>query len=172
MVIDCPHCGEPTPLVPFPKRNPVAVVLVIGSIMIAMLVLIAAGATLYLSKSSKTDAAGEAPSANPPPAHTNVPAAAPGQFTGLNDFKVGKVTLKKADGSSLVYAVGTLKNDTSRQRFGVKIQLDLLDAQGAKIGTASDYVQILDPHKDWQFRALVTDAKAAGAKPVAVEEQK
>jgi hypothetical protein len=53
----------------------------------------------------------------------------------------------------LVYAVGTVKNDTARQRFGVKIELDLIDAQDNKIGSASDYIEVLEPGKEWQFNS-------------------
>jgi len=168
MVINCPHCGEPTSLVPLPKRNPLALVLVIGSTLILLLVLLAVGATIYFSKSSKMGGSTEDSSS----IQTNSPAPAAGEFTDLDHFKVSKVTLKKTEGSSLVYAVGTVKNDTARQRFGVKINLDLFDEQDTKIGSASDYVQILDPHKEWRFRALLTNPKAVTVKPASVEEQK
>ncbi len=90
----------------------------------------------------------------------------------LNDFNVGAVKLKKTDGSSLVYAVGTIANDSDRQRFGVRITLDLLDADENKIGTASDYVSVIEPHKNWQFKALLTQPKVAIAKPAYIEEEK
>jgi hypothetical protein len=90
----------------------------------------------------------------------------------MDEFKVGTITLKKTDGSALVYAVGTVKNDTKRQRFGVKIDLDLLDAQDNKIGSASDYIGILEPDKEWQFKALLADPKTVKAKLIKIEEQK
>ena len=84
----------------------------------------------------------------------------------------GPVTLRKAEGSALIYAVGTVRNNSDRQRFGVKIEPDLLDDQDHKIGTASDYIAILEPHQDWPFRALLTQPKAMEAKVAKIEEQK
>jgi hypothetical protein len=57
----------------------------------------------------------------------------------------------------LVYAVGTLTNDTTRQRFGVKVEIDVLDAHRNKLGSATDYTEVIEPGKEWKFRALVTD---------------
>jgi hypothetical protein len=170
--IQCPHCGEQTALIPLPGKNPVTVVLIVGGTLIAILVFIAVGATFYLSRSSQPTATETTPVQNATPQTQADSSASAGEFTNVNDFKVSKIKLRKTEGSSLVYAVGTVKNDTNRQRFGVKIQLDLFDAQDVKIGSASDYVQILDPHKDWQFKALLTDPKTVSAKLVTVEEQK
>jgi hypothetical protein len=101
---------------------------------------------------------------------TNAPI--PEVFTETNEFKVGKITLKKAEGSGLIYAEAIVKNDTDRQRFGVKIELDLLDAKDAKIGSASDYLAVLDPHKEWQFHALLTEPNAVKAELAGIGEQK
>ena len=65
-----------------------------------------------------------------------------------------------------------VKNDTTRQRFGVKIELDLLDGQDDKIGSTSDYIEVMEPHKEWQFKALLTDPKTVTAKLINIEEQK
>jgi len=54
----------------------------------------------------------------------------------------------------------------------VKVTLDLLDDQDQKIGNASDYTQVIEPHSEWHFKALLTNPKAAHAKVTAVEEQK
>ncbi len=96
------------------------------------------------------------------PALANVP--------GQSDFLVSGVRLEKAAGTSLTYAVGTLKNAARRRRFGVKIELDLLDADQNKIGTATDYKQTLDPGSEWQFKALAVNSKAASAQVVTVKE--
>jgi hypothetical protein len=80
------------------------------------------------------------------------------------------VTIEKTPGSSLVYAVGTVKNPEVRQRFGVRVELDLLDARGEKVGTAKDYQQVLEPGAEWHFKALVVESKAASAKVAAIKE--
>jgi hypothetical protein len=85
-------------------------------------------------------------------------------------FSASSVQLEKAPGTSLVYATGLLKNMASRQRFGVKIELALANAEGKQVGTATDYQQVLEPGGAWRFRALVVDGKATSAKVLAVKE--
>jgi hypothetical protein len=69
-----------------------------------------------------------------------------------------------------VYAVGTISNATNRQRFGVKVELDLFDEAGRKVGSAKDYQAVLEPRGRWQFKALVVDSKARTAKVAAISE--
>ena len=108
------------------------------------------------------------PPANPVPAMTT-----PKGPKLLGDLKVTQVALeqpKGAKGSRLVYVTGLLKNDSDHQRFGVRVELELLDAATNKVGTATDYRQMLDPRASWQFRAIVTDRRATAAKLVGVKE--
>lgn len=86
-----------------------------------------------------------------------------------NDLKPGEVALEKT-GSRLIFAVGAIRNESDRQRFGVKVELDLFDAQEAKVGSASDYIQVMEPHKEWKFKAMVTDPKTARAEVAAIKE--
>ncbi len=87
-----------------------------------------------------------------------------------NGLKPGPVTIEKSPKSRLIYAVATIRNDTDKQRFGVKVTLDILDAQGEKLGTTTDYAQFIDAHKEWTFRALVAFPKAAAAKVASITE--
>lgn len=101
------------------------------------------------------------------------PAIAPKGPKLIGELKVTQVALdqpKGAKGSRLVYVTGVLKNDSDHQRFGVRVELDLLDAAGAKVGSATDYRQSLDPRATWQFRAIVTDRRATAAKFASVKE--
>jgi len=95
------------------------------------------------------------------------PAADP---TLKDGFRISTITLEKTPGSSLVYAVGTIRNESARRRFGVKVELDLLDETGKKVGSAKDYQQALDPKADWRFRALVVGSKVASAKLASITE--
>jgi hypothetical protein len=91
----------------------------------------------------------------------------------IGDLKVTQVALdqpKGAKGSRLVYVTGVLKNDSDHQRFGVRVELDLLDAATNKVGTATDYRQMLEPRATWLFRALVTDRRTVGARLTGVKE--
>jgi hypothetical protein len=89
----------------------------------------------------------------------------------IDDLKVGSITLEKAKGSSLVYAVGVMRNDSFHQRFGVNLELELADARGNKAGIAKDYRAVLEPRQEWRFRALVLDSKAVSAKVAAIREE-
>jgi len=175
--INCPRCGAPTILVApladvsrLPEKIPVKSGQKISAAFVSIaliLILILAGLILFRAKLF--------PAAAPPavqPIVVAVPTnAVPKKvFTRLDDFNVGAVKLKKTDGSSLVYAVGTIANDSDRQRFGVRVTLDLLDADGNKI--ASDYISVIEPHKNWQFKALLTESKVFQAKPAYIEEEK
>jgi hypothetical protein len=88
-----------------------------------------------------------------------------------NGFTVSPITLEKTAGSSLVYAVGTVKNSTDRQRFGVRIEFELLDAEGKKLGTAKDYQQVMEAGSEWHCKALVVESKAASARLAGIKEE-
>lgn len=87
-----------------------------------------------------------------------------------DDLKVGKIELEKTKGSSLVYATGTVKNDSDFDRYGVRIELDLFNAKGKKIGMAKDYKDYLGPNQEWQFRALIPEAKTVEARVASLKE--
>jgi len=89
----------------------------------------------------------------------------------LDDLKVSTITLQRTPGSSLVYAVGTVRNDSDYQRFGVRLELDVFDGTGKRIGPAKDYVPVIEPHKEWRFRALVPFARTVSAKVAKIAEQ-
>lgn len=109
----------------------------------------------------------------PPSTPTNPPIATPPVDEGnvQSDFRVSPIALEKQAGSSLVYAVGTVKNLLDKQRFGVKLELELDDAAGQKIGLARDYQQILEPGGEWKFKALVVGSKASSARLASIHEQ-
>jgi len=180
--VDCPHCGSPTllrshpadiaaPKGSFPARSRRKVLIVLASVVL-IVILAAAGTAFYRFKKPGQNPPMATKVMNPTPTHSQIPQApSSAQETG-DLFATGPVRLQKSEGSALVYAVGTIRNDSDGQRFGVKIQLDLLDAQDHKIGMASDYLAILEPHKDWPFRALLTQTKVAKAVVAKIEEQK
>jgi len=182
LTIDCPHCGGQTTLTVNPPvvaartedspEGPKSKFPVIGASVILILILVATGGAFYWFKKPEPQPLVLPPIAPTATAPAEIPKPA-SPATATNDLlTAGPVTLQKTDGSALVYAVGTVKNNSDRQRFGVKIELDLLDAQDNKIGTTSDYIAILEPHQDWTFRALLTQPKAVRAAVEKIEEQK
>jgi len=100
----------------------------------------------------------------------NSNSAEPVSSIDKNDLVASDISLEKTAGTSLVYAVGTVKNPGKRQRFGVKVEIALLDAAGQKVGTATDYRPVLEPGGQWRFKALVVDSKAASAKLETITE--
>jgi hypothetical protein len=102
------------------------------------------------------------------PAPPSKPLPPPDPWHGL---QAGKVSLEKAGDGRLIHAIGTLRNASTRQRFGVKVELDVLDEDGERLGSATDYAQVIEPGKEWKFKALVTERKAAAAKLVNITEQ-
>jgi hypothetical protein len=105
------------------------------------------------------------------PAHTASPTSASKTPKSLDDLKVGAITLEKAKGSSLVYAVGVLRNESDHQRFGVNIEVELANAKGTKAGVAKDYRSVIEPRQEWRFRALVLETKAVSAKLSKIREE-
>lgn len=176
MVVPCPHCQQETELSllqppdepALPLRTLVwtgIAVVILGLGLVVAVVALKRAQHWAATRRYQAVAIRNAPvPAEPEPdtAGTN----SPGQI----DLSASPVTLETTPGSSLVYAVGTVQNPSSRQRFGVKVELDLLDASGEKIGTATDYRQLLDPNAQWKFKALVLTPKAASARVSSIRE--
>ena len=95
------------------------------------------------------------------------PAPPPDPWHGL---KAGPVKIEKQGDGRLVYAVGRLFNKSDHERFGIKVELDIFNAQNEKVGTATDYTSSIIPNKEWKFHALITDRSAKKAVLVSVKE--
>ena len=141
------------------------------SVSVLLVLIIAAAGAVFFWPGKKPE-----PEITPAPATTAVmpiavPTAPVVPADVTNDFKIGKISLQKTKGTGLVYAVGTVKNTLDHQRFGVRIELNLLDEQDQNIGIVSDYTPVIEAHKDWQFRALLTEPKAVKATLADIKEQ-
>ena len=172
MTADCPHCGQPTELllaVPPEAESPAQTKAIIYTI-IAVVILVGGliGTVMALKRAERLSARQKASQAQAI-ATASVPPANP--FAQLG-FRVSPVTLETNQSGSIVHAVGKVHNLTSRQRFGVRVELELLDRTGTKVGDAKDYQSILEPNADWQFRALVVDKKAVAARVVLLNENR
>jgi hypothetical protein len=183
--ISCPHCNWPT-LLSLTQTAPVEIgggravrkrIYLAFAIAACVLAAAAGGAYFYLNFRNsqqevgapmRTDQPSNAASVATAPVSPPKRKPPPDPWHGL---KAGKVTLERKDDSQLVYAIGTLTNDSTRQRFGVKVELDVLDAHRLKLGSATDYTEVIEPGKEWKFRALVTAKTAMAAKLTNVKEQ-
>jgi hypothetical protein len=172
MVAPCPHCGKETelqlaapPVEPtLPRKviiwTAISALILVGGLIIALWGLKRVQEKAALQREKAAAAQKAAQEANPPPED---PIAKAG-------FQVSNVTLEKTPGSSLVYAVGTVINKSDKQRFAVRIEMDLFDAAGQQLGTAKDYQAIIETNATWKFKALVMDSKAASAKVTSIKE--
>jgi len=175
LTAECPHCGQQTELLLArpPEQSAVPRAAMVWAVIgIVILVLGLAGALVALKRAEKWAARQKRQAAAAAASQTNLPmeavtAAGP---QAQNGFEVSAVELEKAPGTSLVYAVGTLKNVSDHKRFGVKIELDLLDAGQQKVGLATDYQQVMETNATWRFKALVVNSQATAAKVAAVKE--
>ena len=174
MTTDCPLCGQQTELLldrpveepTIPRKTivwTIIAVLILGGGLAAALVALKGVQRLAMSQNKH-------PAATTAPGETNAPTTLDPAIG--NGLQASTVTIEKVPGGSLVYAVGTLTNASPRQRFGVRVELDLLDANGQKIGTASDYQGVMEPNSQWQFKALVVDPKpTVSARIAGIKEQ-
>jgi hypothetical protein len=167
---ECPHCGQPTELFlgPPPQETSPLRKRAVGFMVIAALILGVGlvGSSLALKRARRLAAGRESartPAEVQPPAAPAVPFAAQG-------FGVSPVTLDQGQGSSRVHAVGTIQNLSDRPRFGVKVELALLDAAGNQLGVATDYQNVLEPKAEWKFRALVVEKGVVAAKITSLKE--
>jgi len=177
MASQCPHCSQQTDLLlvrppEMPALSRRTVVWTVGTLLMLVLGLGASVIALKRaerlvgeSKARNARSRVQTPDSN---AQTNT---TPQASAEQNGFVVLPVELEKTAGSSLVYAVATVKNATERQRFGVRIEFDLLDAAGNKVGTAKDYQQVIEPGAEWHCRALVVESKAVAARLASVKEE-
>jgi hypothetical protein len=186
--ISCPHCGEWTELVgpEEPAEEGSSVNLLTLALWIALPIILLVGVVLFVhyKKSSTADNKPPPPAVKEvvkpvsPPAAVVPTNAAPTNDTpakprpkAFSDLKASPVVIEKSKEGKLIYAMGTVTNDSDYQRFGVKIQLDLIGVQGGKIGTTQDYLSILEPHKEWHFHALVIEPKAVAARLGSLKEE-
>ncbi len=102
---------------------------------------------------------------------TTEPARGPAK--SLEQLKVGEIKIQRpkgTKGSRLIYAVGTLTNTSTIERLGIRVDLDLVNAGGAKIDATSDYKDTLAPNEVWTFRGVIHDPLAMSSKLAKISE--
>jgi hypothetical protein len=187
-VVECPHCKEWTELKvedeeavdgeDAPGKSKLSM---LAAVAVGMVIVAAIAAVIFFRARSKTAVEQPAPPlVKVTAAPTNLPPtnAAPAKPVvvekkpkSLDDLKVSAVQLEKAKVGSLVYAIGTVTNASEYQRFGVKVELNLFNSNGKKLGVTKDYKDIIEPHREWQFHAMVLDAKTTAAAVSSITEE-
>lgn len=171
--VPCPHCGKPA-LLAEPASSAAKASVRPMVLVVALLVALAAGVAGFIWL--KKPAADSTPAAEPDKTMataTNPPVAvAPPDEAVTNRFAVSAIKLESTPGSSLVYVTGLVRNMDERQRYGVKVVLQLFDTNEAPVGLATDYDQIVETNGEWHFKALVMSSKAMSAQlSTVVEDQ-
>jgi len=85
-------------------------------------------------------------------------------------FYISQPSISKSEGSTIMHAVGSVTNVAKHQRYGVKVELEIFDLSGEKIGVTSDYKKIMESGAEWRYRALIVEKRAASAKILRVTE--
>jgi len=173
--VPCPHCDQPTLLAVtvarggagLSRRKWVAIgaALFLGAVPALLLVLQKPnrnGSSLPIPAPTASSAPASTPAVVPPAPVAGPPPPQPEKVT--NDFAIMPFKLEKTPGSSLVYIIGTVRNTSDRQRFGIKVEFGLFDTNDSAIGSATDYQSVLDPHAEWRFKALAMASKTASAR--------
>lgn len=173
--VECPHCGKVTELMlAAPPQEPAlprrVIIWTLSGVLILALVLVAALVGLKWFENYAARKKNGRTSLNNATNSSTQSLAVPEDPIAKAGFQASAVVLEKTPGSTLVYAVGMLTNTTARQRFGVRIEFDLLDAAGTKAGTAKDYLSVLEPGGQWRFKAMVVESKAVSARVASVKE--
>jgi hypothetical protein len=174
LTADCPHCSRTTELLLEVPPEPPTVprrVLVWTGIAVLVLVLGLVGALIALKRAErwaarqKGAAAGLATdgtfaSPTPTSASAPIPALPPG-------LTCSDVAFVPGSGDAGAYVGGTVRNASPRQRSGLKVTLDLLNAAGQKVGAATDSLPLLGPGAEWHFKAPVAAPEGAVSARVA-----
>ncbi len=171
--IPCPHCGQPTELaapVSNNKNNEIRRI-AIGVTALILLITIGLTAVILLKKKPTAAVSGNQTA---PAAQTNLSDASglPNGWQRTNNFAISTIKLEKTSGSSLVYASGTVRNLGSQRRFGVKISVQLFDAENQPAGQSQDYQPLMEANAEWHFKALVLGAKVVSGRVNSISEDK
>jgi hypothetical protein len=177
--IECPHCQKPT-LLTVEAAAPAGGIsgrswkfwVILGALAVLVLLAVAVPVMLKRVANHLARKASVRAAANAPAATNNIPAAAPASPVAnvMNDFETGPVTIDKS--GSILYAEGALKNTLTKQRFSVRVDLELLDSSGRSVGAATDYAPTIEANAEWKFRAMVLKKEAATARVTRIREQK
>ena len=171
LTTECPHCQQPTELfLAAPPQASTVPVKTMVFAFLAVLILVGGwiGTQMALKRAQQLTerASAVAVSGTPTP-----PAISASGLAGEAGFQISAVLFEKTAGKAEIYAVGTLRNETDRQRLGVRVELDLFVASGVRVGSATDTVRVLKPGAEWRFKARVTDPNTTSARLKAITEQ-
>jgi len=140
---------------------------------ITTITIIAVGWSLWARHAKHRAEILNGPALTPAAAFSKAPLAQPQTHPAksISNLKIGKFYLEQdRNGKGPSVATGKIQNDSDNLHFGVKVDLDVLDASGAKIGAVSDMITQLGPRGNWNFIATVTNANAVTVRFANIKE--
>lgn len=88
-----------------------------------------------------------------------------------NDFHMSAFTIQKKRGDDLMTAAGDIQNTSDNVHVRLRVDLDVLDKNNAKIGTVTDYCVELAAYQTWHFLATVNESNAVGLRFAKLTEE-
>jgi predicted nucleic acid-binding Zn ribbon protein len=88
----------------------------------------------------------------------------------LDDLKIGAFVLERRRGSDPGLVVGDIQNLSGNLHRDVRVNLELLDAQGVKLEVLSDFITELPAHATWHVIANTSNSKAVNVRVVGLKE--
>ena len=87
-----------------------------------------------------------------------------------SDLQASHFVLERTRGDTLATAVGDILNNSDNVHHQIRAEVDLLDKNGAKVGTVSDSFVDLGANQTWHFVANVTDTNAMSIRFAGIKE--
>ncbi len=78
--------------------------------------------------------------------------------------------VEKSPDASTVNVSGELGNNSDRKRTGIRMQFNLYDATGRKVGTGAAFQSALDPGARAQFKVSAAMPQATSARVISIRE--
>lgn len=79
-------------------------------------------------------------------------------------------SLERAAANNPGAVAGVVENGAARQRQGVRVEIELLNARGEPLWLTTAFAPAIEPNKSWNFRASVVDPNVVTARVARVRE--
>ena len=88
----------------------------------------------------------------------------------LNDLKIGSFSVEKRRDSDMRVITGDIENTSENLHRNIRIELELHDAQGLKLGSLDSFIAELGPRATWHVLASTLNPRAASVKMSGIKE--
>ena len=180
-IIECPACKRKSQIPPVPAAKPPPPVSATqaGSEqptraarhdLVWLAAVLFGGVVVFLTATKRFPITAQAAEAKAAP--TVLPQPKVKTAKSLNDLKIGSFTLQQASAGNVRMVTGDIVNHSENLHRGVKIELELLDAQGpTRVGTLSAFITELRPHATWHVLESTSNLKARMVRVIGIKEE-